>query len=93
MNRFVMLGLGYSFLILGVVGLFLPFLQGFLFLFVGLLILAKHATWAQRLLDWIRHRYPKMGSMIDKAEEVTDRWVHGTSDRFRGWWRRLGGRA
>jgi uncharacterized membrane protein YbaN (DUF454 family) len=93
MSRFAMLGLGYGFLVLGVAGLFLPFLQGFLFLFVGLLILARHAAWAQRLLDWIRRRYPKMGNMIDKAEVVTDRWVHGAGDRLRGFWRRLAGRA
>lgn len=93
MNRMAMLCLGYGFLVLGVLGLFLPFLQGFLFLFVGLLILAKHAAWAQRLLDWIRHRYPKMGEMIDKAESVTDHWIYNAGDRFRGLWRRIAGRA
>ena len=92
MNSLVMQGVGYSFLILGVLGLFLPFLQGFLFLFVGLLILSRYASWAQRALDWLRRRHPKAGEMIDKAEAMTDRWVHGGGDRVRGWWRRLVGR-
>ena len=51
MKHIVMLVLGYGFLVLGVLGLFLPFLQGFLFLLVGLLILARHAPWAERLLE------------------------------------------
>ena len=38
--------LGYGFLVLGVLGMFLPILQGFLFLAIGLIILARHAPWA-----------------------------------------------
>ena len=40
---------GYAFLVLGVLGLFLPVLQGVLFLLIGLLILAKNAPWAHSL--------------------------------------------
>ena len=82
MTRIVMLGLGYGFLVLGVLGLFLPFLQGFLFLIVGLLILARHAAWAQRALDWVKQRHPKAGEMIERAEEWADRWVQKVEDRL-----------
>ena len=75
MTKITMLVLGYGFLVLGVLGLFLPILQGFLFIFVGLIILSKHAPWANRALDGIRRRWPKAGSLIDKAESLSERWI------------------
>jgi uncharacterized protein len=66
--------LGYAFLVLGVVGLVLPFLQGILFLLIGLIILARYATWAQRLLDHFRERHPKAGELIDSAEAKAHTW-------------------
>ncbi len=49
---------GWSFIVLGVLGLFLPFLQGILFLLVGLIILSKHYAFARRWLDKLKHRFP-----------------------------------
>ena len=66
-----MLALGYGFLVLGVLGLFLPFLQGFLFLLVGLLILARHATGRNGALDRLKRIHPKAGELIDKAEVIS----------------------
>ena len=54
MIRLASISLGYAFLALGVIGLFLPIFQGGIFLFLGLLILARHAVWAQRLLAWLK---------------------------------------
>ena len=75
MTRIAMLILGYGFLLLGVLGLFLPILQGFLFIFVGLIILSKYAPWAQKALDKIRQRWPKAGVLIDKAEGLAEHWL------------------
>jgi uncharacterized membrane protein YbaN (DUF454 family) len=74
--------LGYAFLVLGVFGLFLPFLQGFLFIVIGLIILARHAAWARRLLEHFRERHPKAGELIDQAEI-----------KAAAWWRRVTGFA
>ena len=49
---------GWAFILLGIVGLFLPILQGILFLLVGLLILSKESRLAKYLLFRIRRRYP-----------------------------------
>jgi uncharacterized membrane protein YbaN (DUF454 family) len=65
---------GYAFLVLGVLGLFLPFLQGILFLLIGLIILAKHATWAHNLLQRFRDRHPRAGELIDRAETTMASW-------------------
>lgn len=80
--------LGYAFLLLGVLGLFLPFLQGFLFLFVGLIILARHAPWAERLLDRIRRQHPKFDEIIGKAEHQAHLWRIKAEDGSRLWWQR-----
>lgn len=47
---------GFSLLALGIVGLFLPVLQGIAFIIAGLLLLAREYHWARRLLDWVRRR-------------------------------------
>ena len=93
MKRPVMLALGYSFLVLGVLGMFLPILQGFLFLAIGLAILARHAAWARLLRMRLVARYPKLGAKMDEAERVAHRWWV----RFQGfahrWWVRFQGFA
>lgn len=88
MSKLAMLGLGYGFLVLGVLGLFLPFLQGILFLVVGLLILSRHAPWAERLLARLRARHPAIGRVAVAAEETAQRWM----DRLAVGLRRIKGR-
>jgi uncharacterized protein len=43
---------------LGVVGLFLPILQGTLFLFLGLTLLARESPRVRSALVWLRSRLP-----------------------------------
>ncbi|MGH6943962.1 MAG: PGPGW domain-containing protein [Geminicoccaceae bacterium] len=81
--------LGYLFLVLGVLGMFLPILQGFLFLFVGLIILARHAPWAERLLGYVRQRHPKFDALINKAEARSDAWGRASEAKIRDWWHAL----
>ena len=50
--------LGGLFLGLGVIGLFLPFLQGILFLVIGLTLLSNDSVYARRWLGWLRARVP-----------------------------------
>ncbi len=74
MKTFLLQALGYLFLVLGVLGMVLPILQGFLFLAIGLIILSKSAPWAARLLERFRQRYPKAGDLIDQAEAKVEQW-------------------
>lgn len=60
--------LGWTFLILGIIGFFTPFLQGFLFTFIGLILLSKTTPWAERFLLKLRKRYPK-------AAQKSDEWM------------------
>jgi len=74
--RVLKITLGWFFLVLGVLGLFLPILQGVLFLAVGLIILAKEQHWAHRVLARLRHRYPHMAEIFDRAHAKAEGWVH-----------------
>ena len=82
MKVIVLQGVGYGFLVLGVVGLVLPFLQGILFILIGLIILAKHAGWAQRLLHRVRNYHPEAGRRIREAEIRSKYWWRKTSRRM-----------
>lgn len=69
--------LGVILIPLGVVGLFLPLLQGVLFLLVGVALLSSEVPFVARLRDRIRQRHP---GPWEKAEELGDRvraWFHG----------------
>jgi uncharacterized membrane protein YbaN (DUF454 family) len=81
--RFASIGLGYGFLALGVVGLFLPILQGVLFLALGLLILSRHASWAERLLGSLKRRHPRVHGVIEQAEGLLARGERAVVARVR----------
>ncbi len=57
-NSFIRHLLGWIFIALGIIGCFLPILQGVLFLFVGTIILAPEVPFFGRQLHRFRHRYP-----------------------------------
>jgi uncharacterized membrane protein YbaN (DUF454 family) len=56
---------GWAFLVTGIVGLFLPFLQGILFIFIGLAILSSRYLWADKILTKAKKRYPKLADQLD----------------------------
>lgn len=71
-KRWLMNMLGYSFLILGIIGCFTPILQGFLFIFIGLAILSKSAPWAKNLLIKFREKNPKIA---EKADQFMEKFI------------------
>ena len=77
--------LGYGFLVLGVLGMFLPILQGFLFLAIGLIILARHAPWAERLLNYLREKSPTLDRTVASAEAKTHEWQQRAEVKWYQW--------
>jgi hypothetical protein len=81
-KKVVRLLLGWGFIFVGIVGLFLPFLQGVLFLIVGLALLSSEYVWADHLLQKIRTRFPALSVRFDEAaanaHKWTSRWFHHT---------------
>ena len=66
-RKIALLLFGWGFILLGVIGMFLPILQGVLFLIIGLLILSSEYVWAHRLLLRIRSRFPAVARRWDEA--------------------------
>jgi|SRR5215470_10697109 uncharacterized membrane protein YbaN (DUF454 family) len=58
---------GWAFIVLGILGIFLPILQGILFLLVGLMLLSNSSPRAARLLNKLRERFPRLGKTLDQA--------------------------
>jgi uncharacterized membrane protein YbaN (DUF454 family) len=54
--------------LLGIAGLVLPILQGVLFLLIGFAVLSRVSPWAQRLLDRVARRYPKLAGKVEEAQ-------------------------
>ncbi|MGH9501287.1 MAG: PGPGW domain-containing protein [Terriglobales bacterium] len=78
-KRILVLISGWTFILLGIVGLFLPILQGVLFLLVGLIILSSEYVWAHRLLTRLRERFPKLGRTADQATARATAWLRRIS--------------
>ncbi|MCI0754396.1 PGPGW domain-containing protein [Teichococcus vastitatis] len=74
--------LGISLLVLGVLGLVLPILQGGLFLLLGVFVLRDQYDWSRRCLAWCHARWP---SQVNKLDGLEARMLV----RSRNWGRRL----
>lgn len=65
---------GWGFILLGILGLFLPILQGILFILVGLLFLSSVSPWAARLLHRLAKRFPRISRQLEDAKVVALKW-------------------
>jgi uncharacterized protein len=78
-RRIAILSSGWIFVGLGLVGLFLPFLQGVLFLAVGIYLLSLESARMRLMRQRLRRRY----AWLDRA-------MRATEDRFKAWRARRG---
>jgi uncharacterized membrane protein YbaN (DUF454 family) len=78
-KRVVVQIVGWCFILLGILGLFLPILQGVLFLLIGLIILSSEYVWAHHLLNRLRQRFPKLSSTAEEATAKAARWLRHLS--------------
>ena len=85
-KRAAVLVVGWAFLIVGIAGLFLPILQGVLFILIGLFILSSEYIWAHHLLEKLRQRFPRVARPLDHAKEKSAHWlrrIFGGEDQSR----------
>lgn len=75
LKRIGVISAGWAFVALGIVGLFLPFLQGILFLLIGLAILSTEYVWAHHLLRKLKDRFPSIAAQMDRAKERAERVI------------------
>jgi uncharacterized membrane protein YbaN (DUF454 family) len=74
-KRIMVLIVGWGFILLGIAGLFLPVLQGILFLLIGLIILSSEYVWAHHLLGRLKTRFPKVAHQAERAKERAHLWL------------------
>jgi len=78
LRRVVVLSLGWALIALGIVGLFLPVLQGVLLLMVGLYVLSRESRAARRTLRRILDRYPELDTRLKagsaRLHRLLERW-------------------
>lgn len=75
LKRVLVLVFGWGFILLGIVGLFLPILQGVLFILIGLFILSTEYEWAHNMLQRLRQRYPRVAHIADSARQRAHAWL------------------
>jgi uncharacterized membrane protein YbaN (DUF454 family) len=78
-QKWLTLIVGWIFIALGIAGLFLPVLQGVLFLMIGLIILSSEYAWAHSVLEKLRVRFPRVAARFHEATEKARAWMNRTS--------------
>jgi len=68
-KHYFLLSLGWGFIVFGILGLFLPILQGILFLAIGLIILSRRSARVRLFNQRLCQRYPKYGQIQRKASK------------------------
>jgi len=77
MNEFKRIGIliiGWIFIGFGFLGLFLPLLQGVLFIMIGLAILSSRSNLVRRFLKSIEERYPHQHERVVHWKEKIRSW-------------------
>ncbi len=77
MDKFKKIGiliLGWSFIVVGIIGLFLPILQGILFIMIGLSILSSRSELVKRFLKHLEEHYPQHHRKVEMWKEKVTNW-------------------
>jgi len=62
--------LGFALLLVGVIGLILPFLPGWMLIIAGLAMLSTEYVWAKRLSDGARKHAATMTRRRDRSDDL-----------------------
>jgi uncharacterized membrane protein YbaN (DUF454 family) len=63
-KRLIVLCIGWGLIVIGVIGLFLPVLQGVLFILVGLYVLSRESRRAHELFERLRAQHPGLDAKL-----------------------------
>ena len=70
LNHILKLILGWTLVFLGILGLFLPILQGVLFLVLGFALLSTESEWVRKRIDAFTFRYPKLAEKLKNVKQT-----------------------
>ena len=66
---------------LGVVGLFVPVLQGVLFLLIAVALLSNEVPWLARFQDKVKARHPELWRRVDAKKDRALQWLRARFGR------------
>jgi uncharacterized membrane protein YbaN (DUF454 family) len=69
-RRIIRLSLGSFFILLGLAGLVLPILQGWLFLGLGALVLSRDVPFFSRIVNAIAKRFPRVELAVQRLSKT-----------------------
>lgn len=75
MKKVLVLTVGIIFILLGLLGLFVPFLQGILFLIIGFMILSLYFPKIRLYIQKHAQKSPRLFSLINKAEKWIEKFI------------------
>jgi uncharacterized protein len=73
---------GWFFIVLGILGLFLPILQGILFLVIGAYLLSSESPWMHERIQRMFVRFPRVGLLYDQTNEASSNLKDRILNRF-----------
>ena len=77
-KKVLLIILGWFFILLGIIGLFLPFLEGILFIVIGLIILSKQSKTAKSIVNHFKEKHPRPFQLVSAIRRRL-------SNRFHRW--------
>lgn len=78
-GRIAILVIGWGLVAVGVVGLFVPILQGVLLIMLGLYLLSRESRTARGWLRKLQRRYPKTHAKMKRIKDTLKTWWRRTS--------------
>ena len=77
-KQWLLLAIGWGFVLLAIAGFIVPVLPGLLFLAIGLVVLSGEYIWARSLLSKLTTRFPGLGAHLRYATEKAQSWASRT---------------
>jgi hypothetical protein len=81
-RRLVTITAGALFIVAGVISGFLPFIQGWIFVLIGLMLLAKEIPFVHHKLEQVKGRFPKQAEQLHRFEARCAGQWHRLKNRF-----------
>jgi uncharacterized protein len=79
-RRAITIGAALLFLLIGFIGGFVPILQGWIFVLIGLTLLAKEVPMVRHKLEALKRRYPNQAERLDQLKaKWSRRFSSGTT--------------
>ena len=66
---------GVIFIVVGIAGLFLPFLQGVLFLIIGLYLLSLHSPWVHKHFHTLKNKHSTFAELFERIDAPIRRFL------------------